>query len=325
MKPVPLLKMLLEAKRARHGMHVVVSVGLAESTSNKKMYFSETTVLNDTPVHMQHNRTPYAPSTRLARTHARLTLTLTITYAISQRCADCPMRIWARTAIAARAVAAVAHQKGRKRRPTTGCCMRPHRPFCTIHHLRASDRRCRWPLVLPRGRPTFGTSRKCSARMGTRGTRAIDRRYTQVSIRGGREQGRQGRERSTRWYRGGGEAWCTPKKSPLSMNWAACKRSEGARSNASRMPKKPMTGSRPEHNWRRRAGCTHGGLSGAISVRFLHAAWSKASGGYAALNSHAREGRVCVRHGNKAPRSLQRRRRRTHDMVAREGGSLRRT
>ena len=142
------------------------------------------------------------------------------------------------------AVAAGAHQNGRKRRPTAGCCMRPHRPFSTVHHLRAPDRRCRWPLVTPRGRPTFGTSRKCSARMGRRGTRAIDRRYTQVSIRGGREQGRQGRERSTRWYRGGGEAWCTPKKSPLSMNWAACKRSEGARSNASRMPKKPMTGSR---------------------------------------------------------------------------------
>ena len=235
------------------------------------------------------------------------------------------MRILAHTAIAARAAAAGAHQNGRKRRPTAGCCMRPHRPFSTVHHLRAPDRRCRWPLVTPRGRPTFGTSRKCSARMGRRGTRAIDRRYTQVSIRGGREQGRQGRERSTRWYRGGGEAWCTPKKSPLSMNWAACKRSEGGRSTASRMPKKPMTGSRPEHNWRRRAGCTHGGLSGAISVRFLHAAWSKASGGYAALNSHAREGRVCVRHGNKAPRSLQRRCRRTHDMVAREGGSLRRT
>ena len=138
------------------------------------------------------------------------------------------------------------------------------RPLCTIHHLRAPDRRCRWPLVMPRGRPTFCTSRKCSARMGTRGTGPIDRRYTQVSIKGGREQGRQGRERSTRWCRGGGEAWCTPKKSPLSMNWAACKRIEGARSNASRMPKKPMTGSRPEHNWRRRAGCTHGGLSGAI-------------------------------------------------------------
>ena len=124
-------------------------------------------------------------------------------------------------------------------------------------------------------------------------TRAIDRRTTQVSIRGGREQGRQGRERSTRWYRGGREAWCTPKKSPLSMNWAACKRSEGGRSTASRMPKKPMTGSRPEHNWRRRAGCTHGGLSGAINFRFLHAAWSKAR--RICRSEFARTGRQSVR------------------------------
>ena len=31
--------MLLEARRARHGMHVVASVRLAESTSNKMMHF----------------------------------------------------------------------------------------------------------------------------------------------------------------------------------------------------------------------------------------------------------------------------------------------
>ena len=214
------------------------------------------------------------------------------------------MRILAHTAIAARAAAAGAHQNGRKRRPTAGCCTRPNRPFSTVHHLRAPDRRCRWPLVTPRGRPTFGTSRKCSARMGRRGTRAIDRRYTQVSIRGGREQGRQGRERSTRWYRGGGEAWCTPKKSPLSMNWAACKRSEGARSNASRMPKKPMTGSRPEHNWRRRAGWSIRGLSGAIRVRNWHVPWHIAPDEYPALILRAREGKLCVRRGNRAPRSL---------------------
>ena len=58
--------MLLEARRARHGMHVVASVRLAESTSNKIMHFYETTVLNDTHANMQHNRTQHAPSTRLA-------------------------------------------------------------------------------------------------------------------------------------------------------------------------------------------------------------------------------------------------------------------
>ena len=63
------LKMLLEARRARHGMHVVASVRLAESTSNKIMHFYETTVLNDTHANMQHNRTQHAPSTRLAHGH----------------------------------------------------------------------------------------------------------------------------------------------------------------------------------------------------------------------------------------------------------------
>jgi hypothetical protein len=58
--------MLLEARRARHGMHVVASVRVAESTSNEITHFSETTVLNDTHVHMHHNRTQHASSTRLA-------------------------------------------------------------------------------------------------------------------------------------------------------------------------------------------------------------------------------------------------------------------
>ena len=50
-------------------MHVFVSVRLAESTSNKIMHFSETTVLNDTHVHMHHNRTQHALSTRPSQGH----------------------------------------------------------------------------------------------------------------------------------------------------------------------------------------------------------------------------------------------------------------
>ena len=161
--------------------------------------------------------------------------------------------------------------------------------------------------------------------MGKRGTGVIDRRYTQVSSKGGNQRAREGRQRTMGWHRGGGEARHALEKCSLKVCMAACERSGQARPIASRMPKNSMSGARPGNNWRRRAGCTHGGLSGAILFRNWHAAWNKASGGYAALNSHAREGKVCVQRGNRAPRSLQRHCRRTHDMVAREGGSLGRT
>ena len=56
-------QMVLEAKRARHGMHVVVSVSVAESTANERTIY-ETTELIDMHVHIQHNCTQHAASTR---------------------------------------------------------------------------------------------------------------------------------------------------------------------------------------------------------------------------------------------------------------------
>ena len=150
-------QMVLEAKRARHSMHVVVSVSVAESTANERTIY-ETTELIDMHVHIQHNCTQHAASTRLG-IDATCTPDIDLdghTYHVTTPSA----------------------QHHQIRRPSTGCCMGPNRASIALHDAYALGRRCRWPLAALPGKPTFCTSRKCSAHMDTRGTCEIDHGYT---------------------------------------------------------------------------------------------------------------------------------------------------
>ena len=110
--------------------------------------------------------------------HAHLILTLTVTRTTSQRLAHNTIRASGHTAIDGRAAAPGTHQNAQIRRPTTGCCMGPNRASIALHDANAHGRRCRWPLAALPGKPTFNTSRKCSAHMDTRGTCEIDHGYT---------------------------------------------------------------------------------------------------------------------------------------------------
>ena len=151
------------------------------------------------------------------------------------------MRILARTAIAARAVAAGAHQNGRKRRPTTGCCMRPHK--ASLHDTPPA--RSRPPLPLAAGHAARQADLLYLEEVFCAHGHARDRpdrsavhtgqqqRWQQIRTKrqGARHTMVQGRRRGLVHIK------------YLSMDWTACKKSEGARSTAPRMPTKLMTGS----------------------------------------------------------------------------------
>ena len=144
--------MLLEAKRAHHGMHVVVSGSVVESTTNERTIF-DTTELIDSHVHMQHIRTQYAWSTRHAgdATHTHLTLTVTATHAASPDLPHTNAHISTRTINASPAASLSGQWRVHGSQRTVVPCKRPCRRSRSLQHL-AHLACAPLPLLLTSGR-----------------------------------------------------------------------------------------------------------------------------------------------------------------------------